>query len=795
LIRPVLEEGEAPAARAAACLVAGIFLGAWSVGGTGAGIALVAMSAASLAALALLPAGRSAGVAAGLAFAALWLGAGFVSGRLRIAEPAAEAGASFLRLSRDGSFDDTVEGVLADFWSGEPPRARTVLRAERMRGAEGWTRFPAEVVVSLGGQSPVLPVADRGDRVRVTGRLEREDLPASDREIALPWPRYRLSVKSARLIEREGATALSLLTLPNRALFRAATRAHGADSDDAPGRGVRGPLAALLLGRTAELDRGLVARFRRGGLYHLLVVSGLHVILAAGLVGGALSLVRVGGRTRDALLLGAVALFVLIGGANPPAVRAGLVIAIFLATRLLERPVTGAQAVGLSATILFLAAPREVFSVGTVLTFAAVLGIASFAPWIGGVLPPRPRWLFAGLAAALAAECATAPVLLWRFNLVAAAAWLTAPLAVPLSALLIGLGGLVLLLDAVGAPSGPPAAAFALGMRTLEWAADRAAGAAFLRPTPPLAGVLAVGVLLAAAARTRGRARALSALAAAGAFLWLALRPGPAGPASGFSIEALDVGQGDAILLRWGRRAVLVDGGGSFDAVSTDFGRTRLLPKLLDRGVTRLDAALLTHPHPDHALGLFAVLEELPVDRLLQSSGDDEGNLQARLDALARERRIPVRPVGAGDSLELDGGRLSILHSGGRRRKLDGVNNQSVVALFERDGRSALLTGDAGSPTEAELLAGAALFPVDVLKVGHHGSRTSTSASFVERLAPRVALISCGRRNRFGHPAADTLATLRRACVPVLRTDVRSDCGVELSPGATRLRWRGTEGP
>src|SRR5262249_46604841 len=235
----------------------------------------------------------------------------------------------------------------------------------------------------------------------------------------------------------------------------------------------------------------------------------------------------------------------------------------------------------------------------------------------------------------------------------------------------------------------------------------------------------------------RGRLRAFAAACAAAVFLVLALRRGPGGPAEGFSIEALDVGQGDAILLRWRDRAVLVDGGGPFDAVSTDFGRTRVVPKLLDRGITRLDAVLLTHPHPDHALGLFAVLEELPVGTLLRSSGEDEGGLCARLEAVAARRRIPVRALQDGDTLAWrDGARLTVLHSGGRRRKTDAVNNQSVVALFERDGRSALLTGDAGAPTEADLAASGALTPIDVLKVGHHGSRTSTSIPLLEGTPP-----------------------------------------------------------
>jgi competence protein ComEC len=136
-----------------------------------------------------------------------------------------------------------------------------------------------------------------------------------------------------------------------------------------------------------------------------------------------------------------------------------------------------------------------------------------------------------------------------------------------------------------------------------------------------------------------------------------------------------------------------------------------------------------------------------------------------------------------------------VLQSGGPRRKTDAVNNQSIVALFERDGRSALLTGDAGAPAEAQLLSDGALPRVDVLKVGHHGSRTSTTADLVEAIRPRLALLSCGRRNRFGHPAAETLATLSRFCVPVLRTDERSDSRADLLPGATRLCWRSVESP
>jgi competence protein ComEC len=600
-----------------------------------------------------------------------------------------------------------------------------------------------------------------------------------------------MSVKSSRQILREGATVLSILSRPNRNLWRRLPSfgSRGPWFE----RNVRGPLAALLLGRTSQLDRGMVARYRRGGLYHLLVVSGLHVGLAAGLALAALRIARISGKARDSALAGAVLLFVLAGGANAPAVRAGLVVAVFLAARFVERPIGAGQAAGLSAIVLFAADPAQVYSLGTVLTFAAVAGIGLGTEPIRRRLPARPNWLFSGLATTFAAQCATAPVLFWRFNVVSVGAWLTSPLAIPLSALLIALGAAVLLLFAAGLPATLPALLFGLGSRALEYLADRASGLAVLRPTPPLAAVVAIGAATLLALAGPRRLRFASGSLAAGTFLLLAFRPGPAGPPRGFSVEALDVGQGDALLLRWQRHALLVDGGGPFDVEAADFGRTRLLPKLLDRGVTRLDAVLATHPHPDHVLGLLAVVDELPVRRLWISTGEDEGGLYGRLETAAATSGLKVAPLPAGSIVRWEDAELRVLHSGGRRRKADAVNNQSVVAIFERAGRRALLTGDAGAPTERDLVDRGLLGPSDLLKVGHHGSRTSTTPLLLDAVRSRVALISCGRENRFGHPAPSTLRALREHGVRELRTDLLSDVRVELAPEATRLAWRGVE--
>jgi competence protein ComEC len=778
----------APAAAAAACFTGGILLGARS---TTASAGPGALAGCCLLLLVCRTARGRRGASSVAAFALLWASLGFIQARARIVVPASEARASFAQLDPRRDRSVRVEGVLTDFWNGTPPHVTGRLRAERLWINGSARLFPAEVFLFVAGDISAERVADRGDRIVAVGHLIPEDLPASTRDIVMPWPQYRLSIKSPVLIERSGRTLMSWLTLPNRwlhaRLSAAGSRGRAFDRD------VRGPLSALLLGRTSELERGMVARFRRGGLYHMLVVAGLHVALACGLAMIALRSVGVRGKGRDAVFLAIVFLFVLVGGGHPPAVRAGIVFGIHRAARLLERPITNLQAIGLSGLILFGFDPAQVYSIGAVLTFAAVLGIALLTAPVRARLPERPRELFTGLAAAFAAQSATAPVLLWRFNVVAAGAWLTAPLAIPLLGGMIALGAGLLLFYAAGWAPPPLVGLFALGARAMDLLADGAAGASFLRPTPPLPAVVAVSALLATGAFAPRRLAAAAFLSAAVVFLVLAMRPGPAGPSRGFRLEALDVGQGDALLLRWRRHAILVDGGGPFDLDRRDFGRTRLLPKLLDRGVTSLDAAVLTHPHPDHALGLFAVLEDLPVREFWRSSGEDESDFFTSLDVLAAARGVPVRVLDAGETLDRGDSRISVVASGGPRRKVDAINNQSLVFLFERDGRSALLTGDASAAAEEALLREHRVPRADILKVGHHGSRSSTTTAFLEAVCPRAALISCGRENRFGHPAPATLQTLAAARVPVFRTDLSSDLRAELLPEVTRVAWRGLQ--
>jgi competence protein ComEC len=220
-----------------------------------------------------------------------------------------------------------------------------------------------------------------------------------------------------------------------------------------------------------------------------------------------------------------------------------------------------------------------------------------------------------------------------------------------------------------------------------------------------------------------------------------------------------DVGQGDALAFRVPGHVILIDGG------SAD---SRLIPLLVDRGIHHIDVVLLTHAHPDHCGGLPAVLTRLSVDALWISPRRFRGDCAERLLDAAAEARVPIHLVRDGDWMPIRPARIrAIVPDRTFRRAAE--NNSSVVLHVGVEGRSALLTGDA--EREAEALLAARPVRADILKIAHHGSRTSSTPALLDAVKPRLALISCGRHNLFGHPHTTVLDALRARHIFVLRTD------------------------
>jgi competence protein ComEC len=345
--------------------------------------------------------------------------------------------------------------------------------------------------------------------------------------------------------------------------------------------------------------------------------------------------------------------------------------------------------------------------------------------------------------------------------------------AVPWSAfcLLVAIAwcGLATIVPAWGATSSPLLDGLAWPFTAL------AATPAGLWQVQSTAGGEAVGCLIALAS-TWACLRPRAARWFAGLLL-LAMRCGHGAPAPP-RLVALDVGQGDAILLRDGARSLLIDGGGWSQG---DFGGRVLLPALAAEGVRRLDAMVLTHADRDHCGGLLDLIDYLEVGEVWMAPGQDAGCAR---DLALRPGPV-LRVLWAGEERRLGGWRLRAL--GPEPGPGGSDNGRSLVLMAEANGTRALLTGDIEADAERRLLASGEDLDAEVLKIAHHGSQTSSGAAFLARVRPRLALVSVGAGNPFGHPHPAVMARLRAAGVPTLRTDLAGEIEV-LFAGRGRLR-------
>lgn len=772
----------APAVPAALAFVAGILLAVLlSVPPSPALAALYA--GASLAAIGAGLRGerRLAGAGALL----LVLGAGYARALGPLVEDRETARATAAESVEGDVFE--VRGRLVGWWarSGSLWSARLDVVEALKNGTA--VSLPGRVVVSVAGETDPAPLAGLGDLVRLRGPLRLPDpgaLPSSPVVLA---PEPRLPQKGAEQIEvvdgPRGAFGL-LVRLHRAAGARLASNLEGAS----PAGVQAAALAkALLLGETAELTPETVSAFRDGGVAHILAISGVHVALLALGLTIALGPLRPSVRTRDSVVLLATLAFGAFTGGRAPVLRAVFMIGLYLVARLVGRPTSPAHVMAFSALVLLAVDPANLFDVGFLLSYAAVFGIAAVAPLFSDPLRRHlPAPLADGVAATLGAELCVFPIQATVFHVVPFVALLSNLVVVPLSSLFLFAAALLMpfLL------AGPLAAAFALGPLTALSGAIvgilrlfDSLGAVRVVPTPLFVEAALLALLLAAAGTLRARRPRRAALAGALALVFLAsARPSSAERTGEARLVDLDVGQGDSFLIVTDAGRVLVDGGGTFDP-SYDFGRNRLLPRLAALGAVSFDAVVLTHPHPDHSRGLLAALKLLPVERVYLPRGAPRNLfLDEALGATARGG-IPVELLEAGDRFVAAGASFEVLHPGPETYSRSPENNGSLVLLLRLGSRRILLTGDIEAAAERDLVGRGCDLQADVLKVPHHGSRTSTTPAFLERVAPRLALVGVGRRNRFGHPAAEVMERLASKGTRVFRTDRHGDVSLLFRSG------------
>jgi len=729
--------------------------------------------------------------------------------------------------------DDAValEGVLRDDAVPSDFGVTCSIDVRRVRRANAWVPMTGGVRLTIAGiDTPQARHEWRAGRlVRVTATLRRplpyRNFGTPDQEVRLAWRGIRVfgSVKSAALVEvLARGSPLAEATAAARAWARR-TVATAIGPDDPQGAAI---VLAVLIGDRAGLSPDLEARMQRAGTYHVLAISGGNIAVLAAIVLALVGRIGLAPRPRAIVVLGVLALYAaaVVGGAS--VARATLAAAVYLSARALDLRTPAINAVAVTVALIVVVSPLTVVDVAFWLTILASLAILSHAApcaqWLVtrlpvASLPPPVVWL-AGEAALLAgatiaAEGAVGPVTAYAFGQATLAGLVLNFAAVPLMTLvqaaaivllaaaaihpvlaivpaaiarwaaagIIGSAGLVDVVPWSSWTLAPPPLWLATAVVSAWWTLWR------VRERRRLRVVVATAWAIGVAAIATGRAPEITLLDTVQRDAPCDAPPGPPG-AAWLRVVALDVGQGDATLIRFpDGRTWLVDAGGTLGGNRFDIGARIVAPALRALGVRTLDALLLTHADADHVGGAAGLIPLVPPAQVW------EGVPVASLPVLDVVRRAAATAgaewgaVAAGRRARVGGVDVRVLNppppDWERRRPR---NDDSVVLELQIGTVSLILPGDIGPAVEATLADALAPSALRVLKAAHHGSRTSSTAGFLDAVHPAIVLASAGRGNRHGHPDPAMIARVRERGAAFYRTD--RDGAIAIDTDGRRLR-------
>jgi len=693
---------------------------------------------------------------------------------------------------------DTVvalEGIIASRPQLSPSGSNLIVRTEKLISNDLAEPVRGNLMLYLSEGDLSLA---RGDRIRF---LTRISVP---RLLGLPgefdFPRYlafqgvsaigRVVSQEDIVLIRRGAEEPFLRSI-DLAARRVGDAIRLAVADDR----VSSVLAALLIGDQKRIPRELGDAYTRAGVNHILSISGFHVgIIAAFITLASLWLftrfeyltLRCNIR-RLVVLLAVPSMFIylFLTGNAPATARSVIMLALFASALYAERESDPINTLLMAAFLLVAINPPTLFDISFQLSFLSLWGIIITVPAlterISSVASPSGRAILFFIAASVAASFVTLIPVLFIFKVASLNGILTNFLIVPLlgyGAVLTGFCVLPLLflLPAYNHIFLWPSAKL---IEISNWIISGFAALPVIRFHGITKWDMFLFLLFMAGMtfiRNIKKRFAIGAALSAAALSIHVLQPLHAD--GRLHITMLSVGQAESLLLRLpDGKTLLVDGGGYLHDNGTDFGQRILAPALGALGVNRIDWVISTHDHPDHIGGLAFVIRHFNVGEFWSTPTGLTAGYSRDVRSALSERLTPVNKLTAGETLALSGGvSLKVLSPVNRSAKhsdddeMD-ANEESLVFRLTFGKFSMLFAADAGFAAEQRILSGGYGVESTVLKVGHHGSRYSSSEEFLEEVKPRLALISTGAGNRFGLPSSRTLDLLESRKIQVYRTD------------------------
>jgi competence protein ComEC len=694
-----------------------------------------------------------------------------IEGRLTADAYATDAGASLRvrvhRVSADECMEPTDGGVSITVTGSMAASASDEWRAGRVIRATAILRRPAKYL--------------------------NEGVPDQERLMARRGIALVGTVKSAALVQvvsRGGwidETAAAARAAVRRAIDRH-VRAHDPQS--------AAIAVAILIGDRGALDPAVEQRLQEAGTYHVIAISGGNIAILAGLVLGLMWAIRIRGGWAAGAAIVLLAAYAYVAGGGPSVIRATAMAGIYLALRTIDQKTAPVHAMSVTLAGVLIAAPLSIADVGLWLTFGAT---AAIVVCVNIITLPASRWLrpaLAVLAASLAAEVALIPIVAFVFQRITIAGLMVNLVAIPAMAIVQVAAMATAAADAVGLAAVGSVAGWVThaGVRGLIDSArlvDVAPWLTWRVPSPAMVAIATYYVALIAAVLLKRWVK--PAVIAAAAMAWIVIAPQTLTRQFGdgkLHVTMMDVGQGDAVLATFPNgKTLMIDTGGVSLTGEFDIGDRVLGPALRARGIRRLDYLAITHGDPDHIGGAAALVRDFRPAEIWYGTYVHRHQPTMKLQSLALQQRTAWRWLQAGHRMEIGGVEVRVHHPAPEDWQRQRVRNDDSLVLELRLGQvSTLLTGDIGREVEHSLLPLLDLLPTVILKSPHHGSGTSSSAEFIEKLQPRLVLIGVGRANPYGHPIRQVLSRYQQAGSRILRTDLSGQ--IEVSTAGSLLHVR-----
>lgn len=741
----------------------------------------------------------------------------------------------------------------------------------------------------------------RGDQVQLTGELEK---PGEARNFGgFDYLQYLRTQKIHWMLKVKGADQVKA-TSPDKwrishvLRWNDAVREKLGDKIEQLYDGIHaGFMKGLVIGNQDDLDPDTFAEFSRLGLTHILAISGMHVAVIVGCLIFLCNSLRMTRETSLTVVIWLIPVYVLLTGASPSIVRAGMMgmVGLYAAKRRILKD--GLHILSVAALVMLLWNPYFLLNVSFQLSFIVTAGIMIFVPKLMSLLKFLPRWLAGSVGVTVVAQLISFPLTIYYFNQVSLISVFANLLLVPvISMVVLPLGMVSLLLGWVWMRGAGWLASVTEWINEINFRiVDAMSGSsAFMTlwPSPSLAWILSYYIVLfilltllkrksdaheeqqrgseddtvpleyspstgiranapelsdmlplvdqlARALRWRGFLRSsyyvekyawrTAVLLLSGTMvvlLYSGYQPADPGRGTGL-VQFLDVGQGDSILVTTPEgKHILIDGGGTVNfrkekdawkerRAPFEVGAKVVVPLLKKRGIHQIDYMFITHGDQDHMGGLLAVLEEVPVKAVVFNGTLAQSAAFQKLMLSAIKQKIPIyHAEAARGKWELGKDtRIQFLSpvlpdSGGGTETLSWIKEQnhvSLVFMLEMNGSRFLFTGDTDQAAEQKILlhleertTGVAdsretdVTPgrIDIMKVAHHGSKTSTSALWLDAWKPKAAVISAGVNNMYGHPHPDIVDRLQRSPSLIYQTNLHGEIQIRVKKGYLETRTK-----